>query len=87
MCLSVYCFQFAGYAFVPTEKEQHSRLLHVQYNSSKDQYSRVSNNAEVIHCWHQCVWSKESVFRNMENDWQMVRDVFCCFVMSVSMIF
>ncbi|KAF7656148.1 hypothetical protein LDENG_00045790 [Lucifuga dentata] len=63
--------QFAGYAFVPTEKEQQDRLLHVRYNSTQDQYCRVSNNAEVICGWDQCVWKKESLFRKVENDWQM----------------
>ncbi|XP_038579993.1 peptide-N(4)-(N-acetyl-beta-glucosaminyl)asparagine amidase isoform X2 [Micropterus salmoides] len=62
----------AGYVFTPTEKERSDRLLHVRYISTKDQYCRVSNNSEVIQNWDQCVWRKESVFRKVENDWQMV---------------
>lgn len=61
-----------GYVFLPTEKEKGDRLLHVHYNATKDQYCRVSNNYEVIQTWDQCVWRKESVFRKVENDWQMV---------------
>ncbi|XP_038579992.1 peptide-N(4)-(N-acetyl-beta-glucosaminyl)asparagine amidase isoform X1 [Micropterus salmoides] len=64
--------QAAGYVFTPTEKERSDRLLHVRYISTKDQYCRVSNNSEVIQNWDQCVWRKESVFRKVENDWQMV---------------
>lgn len=44
----------------------------MRYISTKDQYCRVSNNSEVIQNWDQCVWRKESVFRKVENDWQMV---------------
>uniref|UniRef100_A0A8C3G5Z2 Peptide-N(4)-(N-acetyl-beta-glucosaminyl)asparagine amidase n=1 Tax=Cyclopterus lumpus TaxID=8103 RepID=A0A8C3G5Z2_CYCLU len=61
-----------GYVFTPTEKEKSDRLLHVRYSATKDQYCRVSNNSEVIQSWDQCVWSKESVFRKVEQDWQMV---------------
>ncbi|XP_039676122.1 peptide-N(4)-(N-acetyl-beta-glucosaminyl)asparagine amidase [Perca fluviatilis] len=64
--------QAAGYVFTPTEKEKSDRLLHVCYNAAKDQYCRVSNNSEVIPSWDQCVWRKESVFRKVEDDWQMV---------------
>ncbi|KAF3707780.1 Peptide-N(4)-(N-acetyl-beta-glucosaminyl)asparagine amidase [Channa argus] len=64
--------QAAGYVFTPTQKEKSDRLLHVRYSSTKDQYCRLSNNAEIISSWDQCVWSKESVFRKVENDWQMV---------------
>uniref|UniRef100_A0A4W6FP67 Peptide-N(4)-(N-acetyl-beta-glucosaminyl)asparagine amidase n=1 Tax=Lates calcarifer TaxID=8187 RepID=A0A4W6FP67_LATCA len=35
-------------------------------------YCRLSNNSELIQSWDQCVWRKESVFRKVENDWQMV---------------
>lgn len=64
--------QDAGYVFTPTEKEKSDRLLHVRYSATKDQYCRVSNNSEVIQSWDQCVWRKESVFRKVEDDWQMV---------------
>ncbi|TDH04368.1 hypothetical protein EPR50_G00152750 [Perca flavescens] len=64
--------QAAGYVFTPTEKEKSDSLLHVCYNAAKDQYCRVSNNSEVIPSWDQCVWRKESVFRKVEDDWQMV---------------
>ncbi|XP_073319657.1 peptide-N(4)-(N-acetyl-beta-glucosaminyl)asparagine amidase [Pagrus major] len=64
--------QDAGYVFTPTEKEKSDRLLHVRYSASKDQYCRVSNNSEVIQSWDQCVLRKESVFRKVEDDWQMV---------------
>nr|XP_040043898.1 peptide-N(4)-(N-acetyl-beta-glucosaminyl)asparagine amidase [Gasterosteus aculeatus aculeatus] len=64
--------QATGYVFTPTEKEKSDRLLHVRYSATKDQYCRVSNNREVTQSWDQCVWSKESVFRKVENDWQMV---------------
>ncbi|KAE8282359.1 Peptide-N(4)-(N-acetyl-beta-glucosaminyl)asparagine amidase [Larimichthys crocea] len=64
--------QPTAFVFTPTEKEKSDRLLHVRYNAAKDQYCRVSNNSEIIHSWDQCVWTKESVFRKVENDWQMV---------------
>uniref|UniRef100_A0A3Q4AJW4 Peptide-N(4)-(N-acetyl-beta-glucosaminyl)asparagine amidase n=1 Tax=Mola mola TaxID=94237 RepID=A0A3Q4AJW4_MOLML len=61
-----------GYVFTPTVKEKRDRLLHIRYNATKDQYCRGSNNLDVIQSWDQCVWKKESVFRKMENDWEMV---------------
>ncbi|XP_042363102.1 peptide-N(4)-(N-acetyl-beta-glucosaminyl)asparagine amidase [Plectropomus leopardus] len=64
--------QAAGFVFTPTEKEKSDRLLHVRYSATKDQYCRVSNNSEVIQSWDQCVWRNESVFRKVEEDWQMV---------------
>ncbi|XP_039976868.1 peptide-N(4)-(N-acetyl-beta-glucosaminyl)asparagine amidase [Xiphias gladius] len=64
--------QVAGYVFTPTEKEKSDRLLHVCYSATKDQYCRLSNSSEVIQSWDQCVWRKDSVFRKVENDWQMV---------------
>ncbi|XP_075968972.1 peptide-N(4)-(N-acetyl-beta-glucosaminyl)asparagine amidase [Anarhichas minor] len=64
--------QATGYVFTPTEKEKSDRLLHVRYSATKDQYCRVSNNSEVVQSWDQCVWRKESVFRKVEDDWQMV---------------
>ncbi|TNN78979.1 Peptide-N(4)-(N-acetyl-beta-glucosaminyl)asparagine amidase [Liparis tanakae] len=64
--------QATGFVFTPTEKEKSDRLLHVRYNSTKDQYCRVSNDSEVTQSWDHCVWSKESVFRKVENDWEMV---------------
>ncbi|GAA6226748.1 peptide-N(4)-(N-acetyl-beta-glucosaminyl) asparagine amidase-like [Lates japonicus] len=64
--------QAAGYVFTPTEQEKNDRLLHVCYSATKDQYCRLSNNSELIQSWDQCVWRKESVFRKVENDWQMV---------------
>uniref|UniRef100_A0A8D3DJ86 Peptide-N(4)-(N-acetyl-beta-glucosaminyl)asparagine amidase n=1 Tax=Scophthalmus maximus TaxID=52904 RepID=A0A8D3DJ86_SCOMX len=62
----------AGYVFTPTEKERSDRLLHVCYIASKDQYCRLSSSSEVVRGWDQCVWKKESVFRKVEDDWQMV---------------
>uniref|UniRef100_UPI0037E912B6 peptide-N(4)-(N-acetyl-beta- glucosaminyl)asparagine amidase n=1 Tax=Semicossyphus pulcher TaxID=241346 RepID=UPI0037E912B6 len=62
----------AGFVFTPAEKEKSDRILHVRYSASKDQYCRVSNDCEVIQSWDQCVWRKESVFRNLESDWKMV---------------
>ncbi|XP_049606380.1 peptide-N(4)-(N-acetyl-beta-glucosaminyl)asparagine amidase isoform X2 [Syngnathus scovelli] len=64
--------QGAAYVFTPTEKERRDKLIHVSYNAAKDQYCRISNDFEIIHCWDQCVWRKESVFRKLENDWHMV---------------
>ncbi|KAF0024636.1 hypothetical protein F2P81_023438 [Scophthalmus maximus] len=64
--------QEAGYVFTPTEKERSDRLLHVCYIASKDQYCRLSSSSEVVRGWDQCVWKKESVFRKVEDDWQMV---------------
>ncbi|XP_070777834.1 peptide-N(4)-(N-acetyl-beta-glucosaminyl)asparagine amidase [Enoplosus armatus] len=64
--------QTAGYTFTPTETEKRDRLLHVRYSAAKDEYCRVSDNSEVIRSWDQCVWRKESVFRKVESDWQMV---------------
>ncbi|KAM4631215.1 peptide-N(4)-(N-acetyl-beta-glucosaminyl)asparagine amidase [Polymixia lowei] len=64
--------QVAEYVFIPTEKERNERLFHLQYSASKDDYCRVSNNNEVVRGWEQGVWRKESVFRKVEDDWQMV---------------
>lgn len=64
--------QTTGYVFTPTEKEKSDKILHVRYSASKDQYCRVSNSREAVHSWENCVWRKESVFRKVENDWQMV---------------
>ncbi|XP_047460194.1 peptide-N(4)-(N-acetyl-beta-glucosaminyl)asparagine amidase-like isoform X2 [Mugil cephalus] len=64
--------QVSGFVFTATEEEKSAGLLHVHYNATKDQYCRVSNNSEIIQSWDQCVWRKESVFRKVENDWQMV---------------
>ncbi|XP_062265410.1 peptide-N(4)-(N-acetyl-beta-glucosaminyl)asparagine amidase [Platichthys flesus] len=64
--------QAEGYVFTPTEKEKIDRLLHVSYSATKDQYCRKSNSSEVVQGWDQCVWRKESVFRMLEKDWQMV---------------
>ncbi|KAM6899468.1 peptide-N(4)-(N-acetyl-beta-glucosaminyl)asparagine amidase [Xenentodon cancila] len=64
--------QVTAFVFTPTEKEKNDRSLHVRYISTKDQYCRVSSNSETIQNWDQCVWTKESVFRKVENDWQMV---------------
>lgn len=58
--------------FTPTDKEKSSKVLHLRYDSTKDQYCRVSNNCELIGGWDQCVSSKEALFRKEENDWQMV---------------
>lgn len=68
----LYLLQVSAFVFTPTEKEQKDQLLHVRYVSSKDQYCRVSSCSETIQNWDQCVWDKESVFRKVENDWQMV---------------
>ncbi|XP_069575274.1 peptide-N(4)-(N-acetyl-beta-glucosaminyl)asparagine amidase [Brachyistius frenatus] len=64
--------QAAGFVFIPTEKEKSAGFLHVRYSATKDQYSRVSNTSEMIPSWDQCVWRRESVFRKVESDWQMV---------------
>ncbi|XP_061884782.1 peptide-N(4)-(N-acetyl-beta-glucosaminyl)asparagine amidase isoform X1 [Entelurus aequoreus] len=64
--------QNAGFVFTLTEKEKQDKRLHVSYNASKDQYCRVSNDSEVLRSWEGCVWEKESVFRKVEDDWQMV---------------
>ncbi|XP_035038415.2 peptide-N(4)-(N-acetyl-beta-glucosaminyl)asparagine amidase [Hippoglossus stenolepis] len=64
--------QAEGYVFTATEKEKSDRLLHVCYSATKDQYCRLSNSSEVVQGWDQCVWRKESVFRMLEKDWQMV---------------
>uniref|UniRef100_A0A3Q0RFA6 Peptide-N(4)-(N-acetyl-beta-glucosaminyl)asparagine amidase n=1 Tax=Amphilophus citrinellus TaxID=61819 RepID=A0A3Q0RFA6_AMPCI len=64
--------QAVGFVFTPTEKEKTDRILHVRYSASKDQYCRVSNGSETIQNWYQCVWRKESIFKKVENDWQMV---------------
>ncbi|XP_041823223.1 peptide-N(4)-(N-acetyl-beta-glucosaminyl)asparagine amidase isoform X2 [Melanotaenia boesemani] len=64
--------QAAAFVFTPSEKEKSDRLLHMRYNAAKDQYCRVSSDSEMIPDWDRCVWTKESVFRKVENDWQMV---------------
>ncbi|XP_029687591.1 peptide-N(4)-(N-acetyl-beta-glucosaminyl)asparagine amidase-like [Takifugu rubripes] len=64
--------QSAGFVFTPTDREKADRFLHVRYSSVKDEYCRVSNNSEVIQTWDRCLWKKESVFRKIEHDWEMV---------------
>lgn len=72
LCMYLLFFQTVGFVFTPTEKEKSDRLMHVRYSATKDQYCRVSSGSEIIQSWDQCVWRKESVFRKVENDWQMV---------------
>lgn len=64
--------QAAGFVFVPTESEKSGRTFLLRYNATKDQYCRVSNGNEDMTGWEQGVWKKDSVFRKVENDWQMV---------------
>lgn len=64
--------QAAGFVFTLTEKEKMQKLLHVRYSSSRDEYCRLSNDSERIQIWDQCVWSRTSVCRKVEEDWQMV---------------
>lgn len=64
--------QSAGFVFTPTDQEKADRLLHVRYSSVRDEYCRLSNNCEVIQTWDRCLWTKESVFRKVEHDWEMV---------------
>ncbi|XP_066571832.1 peptide-N(4)-(N-acetyl-beta-glucosaminyl)asparagine amidase isoform X2 [Amia ocellicauda] len=61
-----------GLVFTPSENEKLQKRFHLQYNVTKDQYCRVSNNEEEIKGWEKGAWKKESVFRKVENDWQMV---------------
>ncbi|XP_023200206.1 peptide-N(4)-(N-acetyl-beta-glucosaminyl)asparagine amidase isoform X2 [Xiphophorus maculatus] len=61
-----------AFVFTPTDEEKKARLFHVRYSAPKDQYCRVSSSSEIIPNWDQCVWTKESVFRKVENDWKMV---------------
>lgn len=70
--------QSAGFVFTPTDREKADRFLHVRYSSVKDEYCRVSNNSEVIQAWDRCLWTKESVFRKVEPDWEMVRSNILC---------
>ncbi|KAL0962145.1 hypothetical protein UPYG_G00336290 [Umbra pygmaea] len=62
----------AEFVFVPTEKEKSGGVFHLRYISTKDRYCRVFNDNEDIQGWDKVVWRKESVFRKLENDWQMV---------------
>ncbi|MEQ2175671.1 hypothetical protein GOODEAATRI_020227 [Goodea atripinnis] len=64
--------QAEAFVFIPTEEEKKAKLLHVHYSAPKDQYCRVSSSSEIIPNWDQCVWTKESVFRKVEDDWKMV---------------
>ncbi|XP_046874611.1 peptide-N(4)-(N-acetyl-beta-glucosaminyl)asparagine amidase [Hypomesus transpacificus] len=64
--------QAPGFVFIPTETEKSERIFHLRYNATKDRYCRVSNGNEDIPGWEKGVWKKESVFRKVENDWQMV---------------
>lgn len=76
-------YQTSGFVFTPTDQEKSSKVLHLRYNSTKDQYCRVSNNSEVIKGWDQCVWTTESVFRKVENDWEMVCLILLHYVLPV----
>ncbi|CAL1584229.1 unnamed protein product [Knipowitschia caucasica] len=62
----------SSFVFTPTDKERTEKRLHLRYNASTNQYCRVSNDAEVIPGWEQCVWQSEAVLRKEESDWQMV---------------
>ncbi|XP_069051182.1 peptide-N(4)-(N-acetyl-beta-glucosaminyl)asparagine amidase isoform X2 [Lepisosteus oculatus] len=61
-----------GFVFIPSEGEKKEKIFHLQYNPAKDQYCRISNKSETIQGWENGVWKKESIFRKVENDWQMV---------------
>ncbi|MBN3325671.1 NGLY1 amidase, partial [Atractosteus spatula] len=61
-----------GFVFIPSEGEKKEKMFHLQYNPAKDQYCRISNKSETIQGWENGVWKKESIFRKVENDWQMV---------------
>ena len=65
-----------GFVFIPTETEKSERIFHLRYNATKYRYCRVSNGNEDIPGWEKGVWKKESVFRKVENDWQMVCSIF-----------
>ncbi|KAG2464812.1 NGLY1 amidase, partial [Polypterus senegalus] len=60
-----------AFVFTPSEEESKHKLFHLQYNTAKDCYIRVSNNKEQINGWDNGVWSLESVFRKTEMDWKM----------------
>ncbi|XP_063041866.1 peptide-N(4)-(N-acetyl-beta-glucosaminyl)asparagine amidase [Engraulis encrasicolus] len=64
----------AGYVFVPTETEKRSKEFRLCYNAATDSYTRPSSGGgdEDIRGWERRVWSREDVFRKVENDWQMV---------------
>lgn len=68
----MFSFQAVGFVFTPTDKEKSDKMLHIRYSASKDQYCRVSNDSEMIQSWPRCAWSSESIFRKVEQDWQMV---------------
>ncbi|XP_006006863.1 peptide-N(4)-(N-acetyl-beta-glucosaminyl)asparagine amidase isoform X1 [Latimeria chalumnae] len=57
--------------FIPTGKERTMKVLHLKYNTATDCYIRLSNDNEEIKGWEKGVWKMESVFRKVENDWQM----------------
>uniref|UniRef100_A0AAY4EU34 Peptide-N(4)-(N-acetyl-beta-glucosaminyl)asparagine amidase n=1 Tax=Denticeps clupeoides TaxID=299321 RepID=A0AAY4EU34_9TELE len=61
-----------GFVFVPTEAEKEGKLFHLQYNVTQDSYLRVHNGNELIQGWEKAAWKKDSVFRKVEHDWQMV---------------
>ncbi|XP_028673986.2 peptide-N(4)-(N-acetyl-beta-glucosaminyl)asparagine amidase isoform X3 [Erpetoichthys calabaricus] len=61
-----------AFVFTPSEEERKHKLFHLQYNTAKDCYIRVSNNKEQINGWDNGVWSLESVYRKTEMDWKMV---------------
>ncbi|KAG7264872.1 hypothetical protein CRUP_000439 [Coryphaenoides rupestris] len=67
--------QVAGCVFTPTELEKNRGLFHLRYCASWDQYQRLSNADEVIPGWERGVWRKDCVFRKVESDWQMVKDI------------
>lgn len=62
----------SGFVFTPTEREKSDQVLHIRYNTSKDEYCRVSDDRQVTPSWDQCVWQMEGVFRKVEHDWKMV---------------
>ncbi|KAJ3608654.1 hypothetical protein NHX12_023185 [Muraenolepis orangiensis] len=64
--------QVAEYVFTPTEMEKDCGLFYLQYWAGRDQYCRVSNGDEVLQGWECGVWRKDSLFRKVEEDWQMV---------------
>ncbi|KAK1880171.1 Peptide-N(4)-(N-acetyl-beta-glucosaminyl)asparagine amidase [Dissostichus eleginoides] len=56
----------------PERKKDLTERLLVELVEFLDEYCRLSNDSERIQIWDQCVWSRTSVCRKVEEDWQMV---------------
>ncbi|KAL3866979.1 hypothetical protein ACJMK2_044222 [Sinanodonta woodiana] len=60
------------YIFKLTDMEKRTSSFHIQYNCSKDEYVRLSDNGSRTCSYAAMVHSSQNIFRKEEHDWNMV---------------